>query len=496
MSGGASSTNRFDENAFSQSPPEIALDFNLDAIFKQGNFLFRSELKGIGPLLNNRSCQGCHIKDGRGNPPLNPQETFSSMLLKFSLGNDADNKPIPDPVYGTQYQSYGLSEFGELLPARYEAALDNASVVGEAHAWVEYEEVAGTYADGRPYSLRRPTYYLSQAAWGEFSTGLLISPRVASPMIGLGLLGAIPESELLLLADEDDSDGDGISGRARFVHNPTCGQTELGRYGWKASTGSVLQQSSNAFKGDLGLTNIFSIEEDCSPLQLSCAAMAENEVQSGESPDVDALVLASVEFYSRLLAVPERRGFDGASERWDENIAAGTKIFTDIGCAACHVRHFKTGDAAPSVLGQVVSLSRLEPGGEPIDVLSQQDIWPHTNLLLHDMGGTCEPLVRENNAGQPCSQGEDCYWVQRCEGLADGRPDGTASGTEWRTAPLWGIGLTQTVNPNAGFLHDGRARSIEEAILWHGGEGEASKNAFVQLTVEERAQLLAFLNSL
>ena len=496
LSGGDASIARFDDDAFGQSPAAITSNFDLDALFKQGNFLFRNELNGIGPLLNNPTCQGCHLKDGRGNPPLANSETFTSMLIKLSLGNDADNHPIPDPIYGTQIQSFGLSAIGELQDASYEAALDNVTVTGEAHAFISYEEIEGLYSDGTVFTLRKPVYYLSEAAYGEFSSGLLISPRVAPPMIGLGLLGAIPPEDIIALADEDDANSDGISGRVRYVENNTSGEAELGRYGWKSSTGSVLQQTSNAFEGDLGLTNQFAIDEGCTPSQTSCLAMAETEAQTGDSADVSDIVLASVEFYSRLLAVPQRRGFDTATNTWNADIIAGTEIFENIGCVDCHVRHFETAEAAPSVMGEVVSLVSLQPGGEPIDVLSHQHIWPHSDLLLHDMGGSCDPIVRETAEAQSCTGGADCFWVQRCEGLADGRPDGTASGSEWRTAPLWGLGLTQTVNANAGFLHDGRARTIEEAILWHAGEANNSQQAFINLSAGERSQLLAFLNSL
>jgi len=495
-SGGAASIARVDENAFSQSPQAITKKLNDDAVFKQGNFLFRSAHGGEGPLLNNPTCQGCHVKDGRGNPPINTQEAFTSMLVRLSLGNDSTGTPIPDPIYGTQLQTFGLTAEGNLLPASYGGALDGLTVSGEAHAFIEYREISGVYGDGSRYTLRQPTYYLKNPAYGDFADGLLMSARVASPMIGLGLLGAIPEGTIVSLADPNDENEDGISGRPRYIVNNTTHTQQLGRFGWKASTGSVLQQSAGAYRGDMGHSNSFNPQEPCTAAQLSCLAFAKSESQAGNAVDVSNLELAFVEFYARLLAVPERRGFDVVSQTWEPDIVAGRDLFESTGCAACHVPHHKTGAAVASVLGVVEGLSVLVKSEEPIAVLTDQHIWPYTDLLLHDMGGSCEAVTRQNQVGAGCTEGENCYWVQRCEGLADGRPDGDATGSEWRTPPLWGLGLVKTVNPKAGFLHDGRARTIEEAILWHGGEGAASQHSFTRLSAVERQQLLAYLHSL
>lgn len=496
LSGGENTVNRKDVDAFGQSPDVVTKDFSADAVFKQGNFLFRGSHEGGGPLLNTAECQTCHLKDGKGMPPANTEEAMASLLIKLSLGNDENNQPIPDPIYGTQLQTFGLRASGETVKAEYGAALDGKQNSGEAFPFVEFEMLLGSYPDGTPYELRKPIYKIKDPAFGDFSEGLLISPRVAPAMIGLGLLEAIPVEVLQSMEDPEDENSDGISGRISWVPDVVHGGQSVGRFGWKASTPSVLHQSSGAYQADMGLTSRFFKDENCTSKQTACIEQAEREKNTGDNPDISDVELASVEFYGRLLAVPQRRGYDPETKTWDEEIKRGAELFTQVKCDSCHVRYFKTGDALESALGTVKNFSELVKTGENIAVLSHQDIWPHTDLLLHDLGGSCEPMARETAEGEECDSGQACFWVQRCDGLADGRPAQTASGTEWRTTPLWGLGLVQVVNPQAGFLHDGRARTVEEAILWHGGEAEGSKNAFMELAASERSQLMKFLHSL
>ena len=173
----------------------------------------------------------------------------------------------------------------------------------------------------------------------------------------------------------------------------------------------------------------------------------------------------------------------------------GRALFFDANCNGCHVPRHKTGEAPASLLGDVDILG-FTGESTPIAALSEQVIYPYSDLLLHDMGGECAPIKLENAQGGSCQVGENCIYVQRCEGLADNRPEGQASGTEWRTTPLWGLGLVQQVNARATYLHDGRVRTISEAILWHGGEAEKAKQAYLAMSKTERSQLLAFLNSL
>jgi len=195
---------------------------------------------------------------------------------------------------------------------------------------------------------------------------------------------------------------------------------------------------SGAFSGDIGITSPIFPDENCTETQTECSA-----APNGGEPEITADLVERVVFYNRTLAVPARRGLD------DPEVKAGAKLFGDLGCTGCHQPGQSSGDA-------------------PIAALSNQVIYPFTDLLLHDMG----------------------------PGLADDRPDGEASGTEWRTPPLWGIGLTEGVSGHTFLLHDGRARSFEESILWHGGEGEGSAEGFKSLSSEQRSQLVAFLGSL
>lgn len=498
FSGGAAGTSVSNDQAFSQSPPAIQQDFSADASFKGGNALFRNDHEGQGPIMNAATCQGCHIRDGRGRVPSDQQTPFDAMFLRLSMGNDADDNPVPDPTYGTQLQTFGVASFegGDPTAGLPSFGGGTTEPIGEAFAFIEYEPVDGMFDDGTAYQLRRPVYKVRDLSYGDFVDGIQFSPRIAQQMIGLGLLGAIGEADVRALADPDDTDGDGISGRVNEVFDPTTGAVALGRYGHKATSASVLQQSLGAYRGDIGVTSRLVPEEPCGDNQASCinAALLEPDRHPG-NVDIPDIEVALVEFYSRLLAVPDRRGYDETTMSWNVDVVAGRTLFFESGCGDCHNRRFETGTAEGSVLGEI-DLNTLVQPSEPIEVLSGQTIYPYTDLLLHDMGGSCEAVVREDVSGGACPAGGDCVWVLRCEGLADGRADRLASGTEWRTAPLWGLGLVNTVNPNATFLHDGRARSIEEAVLWHAGEAESSRAAFLAMSASEREDLLEFLGSL
>lgn len=501
-SGGATSVAVGDLNAFAR--PAANLDFMGKGLFENGNHLFRTPRgpeRGTGPLFNAQTCQGCHVRDGRGHPPrdahrpLAPAGPLVAMLVR--LGHpDADGRFAPDPVYGGQLQPMGVD--GE---PRHDGALDDGPALGEARVAITYEPLAGRYPDGTPWELLRPVYRISEAAYGPFAGGIVFSPRVAPAVFGAGLLEAIPEEDLLAAADPDDADGDGVSGRVNRVVDPASGASVVGRFGLKAGVASVLVQSALAYREDMGLTNSLFPEEPCSAAQPACARAAGRELEALREPDgvdIGDLELAQVEFYTRTLAVPMRRGWDEEAGDWPPGIKAGRRHFDQFGCAACHVPEQRTGAAPGSALGAIVGLVRLERPAPELAELSGQRIFPYTDLLLHDMGGRCE-VSRETAAGERCSKGAECHWVQRCTGLADGLAEGEAGPSEWRTPPLWGLGLVQTVNPNAGFLHDGRARTIEEAILWHaesGGEGAPAAEAFRRADRQQRAELLRFLESL
>ena len=363
------------------------------------------------------------------------------------------------------------------------------------------EAVTGHYDDGSQYTLHQPTYRVSDLSYGPFHEDVRFSPRVASQVVGMGLLEAIPEADLLLHADEHDVDRDGISGRPNWAWDVITQSTRLGRFGHKASKPSLLQQLSAAYLGDIGITSSLFPFENCTDSQPACLLLAEEESRVYPEADLEDLILALVEFYVRNLAVPRRRGWNPSTQEWEPQIWRGRQLFFEAGCVHCHVPRHVTGDAEGSALGQIAdTLGELTQPAEPLTSLSEQVIWPFTDLLLHDMGGTCE-LTREEEDGGVCADemAASCWWVQRCDGLADGRSDFLASGSEWRTAPLWGLGLVKVVNERARFLHDGRAGTIEEAILWHGHRDSEARGAwefFTSLNRSQREDLLAFLESL
>jgi CxxC motif-containing protein (DUF1111 family) len=274
----------------------------------------------------------------------------------------------------------------------------------------------------------------------------MMSPRVAPPMIGLGLLEAVPEAQIRARADPDDKDGDGISGRTNEVWSLTDNRVALGRFGWKAGVPSIRQQAASAFAGDMGLSTpvVPKPSGDCTAEQSFCLNAPNGNTDRDGAFEVGPKVFDHVVFYAQNLAVPPRRNFT------DATVARGKALFYRLRCQACHAPTFTTGTVE----------------GQPH--LSNQKIWPHTDLLLHDMG----------------------------DGLADNRPEGGADGRDWRTAPLWGVGLTQTVSGHTFFLHDGRARNVEEAILWHGGEAQASRDGYAALSEADRAALIRFVESL
>jgi CxxC motif-containing protein (DUF1111 family) len=493
LSGGDATLFVTNEDAFSTRAEAITDDFTLDGNFTSGDHIFRTPHEGAGPLLNTSNCQGCHLNDGRGVLPKSINEPFTSMLVKIG-----DNFGAPDPIYGDQLQtfaeqSFSTSDFNSGWPS-YNGSINGDVLVGEAYTYIEFEEISGSYPDGSSYSLRNPIYKTKDLSFGDFTADIRFSPRVAPQVFGVGLLEAIPEAYILALADDNDTDNDGISGRASMVTDAITNGSRLGRFAYKAQNPSVLQQVAGAYRGDIGITSSIFIEEPCTDAQVACITVAERESKVADQADISDLELAQVEFYNRVLGVPARRGFDSVNAQWDTDIAAGRQAFFETGCIGCHTPRHITEEAAGSVLGEI-SFSGLEENAAPIKMLSNQTIFPYTDLLLHDMGGSCE-VTRETAGEQSCTSGEECMYVQRCEGLADGLTQGMASGTEWKTPALWGIGLVQTVNADATFLHDGRARTIEEAVLWHGGEAQNSLTAFKQLNSGQRSQVLAFIESL
>ena len=375
---------------------------------------------GLGPTFNAQSCSSCHDHDGRARPPDNDDDPVRGLLLRLSIpGPDG---PVADPVYGGQLQDRAIN-----------------GVPAEGRIAIRYETISGSYADGTPYTLRKPEYVILDPAFGPPRPDMLVSPRIAPVVFGMGLLEAIPAERILALADPDDRDGDGISGRPNMVWDARAQAYAVGRFGWKANQPSVEQQSAGAFLGDIGITSSLFPVENCPGAQEACS-----RAPHGGAPEIPDDRLAKVVFYIQTLAVPAMRNVD------DPAVRQGARLFEDVGCASCHTpRHVTAPDFS-------------------VRPLQDQVIFPYTDLLLHDMG----------------------------EELADNRPDGQATGREWRTPPLWGIGLVQAVNGHTRFLHDGRARNLEEAILWHGGEAAAAREVFKSLSLSQRQALLRFLRSL
>lgn len=365
---------------------------------------------GLGPIYNDVSCVNCHTLDGRGDEP---------TVFRISIpGMDVNSGPLGVPGFGLQLQNKAV-----------------VGVLPEGDVTITYTEIPFHFPDGEVAYLRQPSYEIIHT-YSPLPADVMLSVRVAPPVFGLGLLEAIDESSILQHTDENDADNDGISGKANYVFDVKSAGLKLGRFGWKANQPNSDQQTAGAFNGDMGITSPLFQSESCSG-QSQCDGLSDD-------PEITDAEVDIVSYYVKTLAVPAPRNLE------NEDVMEGKKYFFEAGCNDCHVQKFTTGSL---------------PG---IPEVSNQVIYPYTDMLLHDMG----------------------------EGLADNRPDYLASGSEWKTRPLWGIGMTEVANGHTIFLHDGRARNLTEAILWHGGEAEVSKMYFVNLDKEQREKLLTFLKAL
>jgi CxxC motif-containing protein (DUF1111 family) len=426
LSGGATTVFREDDEAFETAAPNLAgLDLAKhgagDAAFELEHVAGSDPVTGgLGPVFDNVSCEGCHLGDGRGRPP-EDGVTFSSMLFRSSItGKDANGGPLGIPGgFGGQLQMQGV-----------------APDVADIQASVYYTSTEGSFADGTKFQLQVPHYTLT-GLYPGLAADFLFSPRVAPVVFGLGLLEAVPALSVLARADPRDFNRDGISGRANTVYEAVHRRQALGRFGWKANTPNLLQQTAGAYNGDMGVTSDLFPDE-------SCAGRSGPSCNTAHAAEVSADIVGNVAFYTQTLAVPARRNLN------DPTTQRGEFLFYASGCDGCHTPTLRTGrlQGVPEVSGQVIH--------------------PYTDLLVHDMG----------------------------PGLADGRPDFQASGSEWRTPPLWGIGLVETVNGHSRFLHDGRAGSLMEAVLWHGGEATRARDRVKGLRQQDRDALIAFLKSL
>lgn len=447
MSGGAgTSIASVNQDSLSQFSSNIT--FQEEGSFKLGNALFRKlwvsspsstqASDGLGPLYNARACQTCHLKDGRGHPPEGSADA-TSMFLRLARApkTDAERAAIA---------THEVLNFPDPV---YGQQLQDSAVPGlaaEGHMRISYTEIPVKLAGGDIVSLRKPHYWVDKPGYGALDPATSLSPRVTQVMSGLGLVEAIHPADIIANADPDDGDGDGISGKMAVVRDPQSRDLALGRFGWKAQNATVRQQAADALAGDIGISSPDARRShgDCTPAQTACLAMADGvQARLGDTEAPDP-VLDLITFYSENLAVPARRKASFAET------LAGKKVFYQSGCVSCHVPKFVTRrDAANKAH-------------------AFQLIWPYSDFLLHDMG----------------------------EGLADGQPVGVASGSEWRTPPLWGIGLTKVVSGHTFFLHDGRARNLTEAILWHGGEATKARDRFAALEKADRQALITFLESL
>ncbi|MGC6508834.1 MAG: di-heme oxidoredictase family protein [Myxococcota bacterium] len=427
--GDTTNTLMFGGNAFIRPAENILTEH--EPSFYTGNSFFNQawveapastqHRDGLGPLFNARSCASCHFKDGRGAPP-EGDDSFLGLLLKTSIsGLQSDGSPKPSPRYGVQIQPFSI-----------------LNVPTEANPVLYYEEIKGYYDDGEAYTLLNPIYELTDEAYGE-TDDLKLSPRVAPAVIGMGLLEAIPLSRLEELSDPNDEDGDGVSGKLNWVWDVEKDTYSVGRFGWKSEMPTVRAQVGGAFLHDIGITSSLFPTNNCADNQFEC----EEELPGGE-PEISDDLFDKVVLYTALLAVPMRHNWDS------KPVLEGKKLFFEMGCDSCHTPSHRTGqhDHFPEV--------------------SDQLIFPYTDLLLHDMG----------------------------KGLADNRPTYDAGGSEWRTPPLWSIGMIPTVNGHSRYLHDGRARNLTEAILWHGGEASSSQKAFLALSKADRKLVIKFVESL
>ena len=420
------------EGAFAQPAPALPPD--AWEAFRDGRALFRQlwvipparddlDFVGLGPVYNDTSCLGCHVRNGRGAAPSGGDEPMHGMLVRLSLpGNGPHGGPNPDPNYGDQLNDHAIP-----------------GIAAEGAARIAYTERSVTFADGTSATLRVPRLAIVDLRFGALGDGVMTSPRVAQPVFGDGLLEAVSEADILANAARQAIPGSPIHGHVNRVWNVALGRVTLGRFGWKANQPSLAQQVAGAANGDMGLTSPLFPAKNCTSVQTACLA-----APRGPQPELSAARLSAIVTYLMGLGVPARR------DAGTPAVQHGEALFGALGCVQCHTASWVTGPlpAFPAASGQTIH--------------------PYTDLLLHDLG----------------------------TGLADFRPDYLAGPAEWRTPPLWGVGLAQRVNPAAGFLHDGRARSLTEAILWHGGEAETAQAAFTRLPSADRNDLLAFLNSL
>lgn len=447
MSAGAGTfTGKVTRSAFTH--PLTNLSFEQKQPFVLGEALFQKfwvsapsstqASDGLGPLFNARSCESCHVRAGRGHTP-SADGDATSMFLRLArpARTDAEKADIAalktlnfaDDTYGQQLQDRAVPG----LPAEGQVAVD-------------YTDETVTLAGGEVITLRKPHYSVKNLAYGPLGEDTSLSPRIANPMIGMGLIEAIADQDILANAEHQKQDGKGIAGTVAQVRDHLTGAVKIGRFGWKAQNATVRDQSAGALAGDIGISSPDDPRHwgDCTAKQTACLTLPNGVQQRLGTVEAPPPVLDLITFYSETLSPPKRRNVD------DPAVLAGKALFYASGCATCHRPKY------------VTRRDMTNPA------MAFQLIWPYSDFLLHDMG----------------------------EGLADGQQVGLANGRQWRTPPLWGLGLTKTVNGSNAYLHDGRAATLSEAILWHGGEAKAARDLFASMVPDDRKALITFLESL
>lgn len=429
---GEGSTSDFSVQAFSH--PMSGTRSQLRRDFNVGNSFFNTVWVA--------SPASTTLRDGLG--PHYNAVSCSSCHFKDGRGRGLPEKAGPIDV-SLLFRLRVKNEKQEIVPhPNYGGQFQPFSVQGvmkEGDAFVSYETISGEFADKETFELARPIYQFLNLNYGPFGETTIASPRVAPQMIGLGLVELISESDILAKEDPYDMDGDGISGRANRVHSVVHNDVRLGRFGWKAGKASLIEQNAAAFNGDIGITSPLHPTEECTAIQTDC-------VKNMSEEDISMERLKLVTVYTQLLAVPKRRNIEKLE------VKNGKEHFVKANCVACHTPSYVTNSEGD------------------LDVLKNQTIYPYSDFLLHDMGDGLADHVEE-------LKNED-----------------EATTREWRTPPLWGLGMVPVVNGHSRYLHDGRARNLEEAILWHGGEAESSKKAYLELSKTERAELIEFLKDL
>ena len=395
-------------DAFTHAAPNLTADQAKVFQAGRGPFNFHWEIPQLGPLFNNDACLGCHSFNGRGLSQIGNGTLVSAALIRISLVDGTPDVPggdVPVPGLGLQLQDHATVGLPEVTVTQ---------------AWVEH---ADAYGDGEVVMLREPRIDPRRTDGSALASDVRMTYRQAPGLIGLGLLEAVPAATIAALADPDDRDGDGISGRTNLVWDAVSQTMALGRFGHKATVATLREQTAVAFAIDMGLSNKVLPEVD-------------------GARDVADSQFDQVLLFVSTIGVPAAAPLNAAARR-------GRGLFRDFGCASCHVPTLETGD-------------------HEISQLAHQTIHPYTDLLVHDVGDL----------------------------LTDARRDFSAEGVEWRTPALWGLGLVQLVEPAATFLHDGRARTVAEAILWHGGEAQPARESFRLAAKQQRDDLIAFLQTL